>query len=139
MAVSYNPIFPQSIKNAVLTFVNADGTATKDLITAGTNGSKVELLTVASTDTADRDMNLYVTISAVAYLLTTVKIPLTSGFTNALPAIDVLRHTQIPGLVYDSNGNRVLFLASGSKLSIAMPVAVTAAKTITLFTAYEDF
>lgn len=139
MAVTATPIFPQAFKNAVQTIAPADTSTVKTLITAGTNGTKVQAILATSTDTSARDLALYLTISATNYLLGTVAIPLTSGSVNSVVTVDVLHAAQIPGLPFDGNGNHVLFLAPGSSLSIATLTTVTAAKLVTVVAQGADF
>lgn len=139
MAGTATPIFPQVIKNYTQTIAPADTTTVKALAVGGTNGTKVESILVTSTDTAARDLALFATISAVNYLLATIAIPLNAGNTNAVPTVDVLRHTQWPGLAYDPNGDKYLYLASGTTLSVATLTTVTAAKQITIFAQGGDF
>jgi len=141
MPMVATPVFPQTIKNYVQTFVPADTAGTiKVIAVAGTNGTKIEALNITSTDGTAHDLNIYVTVSAVNYLLGTVSIPINAGNTNAIVSVDVLRHTQLPFLPYDPNGNRYIYLASGSTLSIGIVVAVvTAAKTVTIFAQGADF
>ena len=79
MAGTATPIFPQTVKNYVAQILPADTTTKKTLVTGATNGTKIESITVASTDTSARDLLLYLTVSAVDYLLGTVAIPINSG------------------------------------------------------------
>jgi hypothetical protein len=139
MSVTATPIFPQALRNSVQTILPADASAVKAVLAAGSNGSKVEALNVTSTDTSARDVTIYVTISATNYLIGTVSIPLNSGNTNSAPSVDILRSSQLPALAFDANGNRFLYLASGSTLSIACTSTVTTAKQITVFAQGEDF
>lgn len=139
MAGTATPIFPQTIRNDKQTILPADTTSVKSVVVAGSNGTKIEALNVSMTDTTTRDIQLYVTISATNYLLGTVNIPLSSGNTNAVPSVDILRSSQLPSLAYDSNGNKYLYLASGSTLSVACTTTVTTAKQITVFSQGEDF
>src|SRR5574340_560924 len=130
MSGTATPIFPQTVKNYVAQILNADASNLKTLCTGATNGSKIESITVASTDTAARDLQLVMTISAVDYILATVSIPANSGNTNALAAVDILRSALWPGLSYDSNGNKILYVASGAVLKVKSLATVTAAKEI---------
>lgn len=139
MTVTATPVFPQTIKNYTQTILPADTTTVKSLAVAGANGTKIEAFNVALTDTTTRDVQIYATISATNYLLGTVNIPLSSGNTNAVPSVDILRSAQLPGLAYDANGNKYLYLASGTTLSVACTTTVTAAKAITFFAQGEDF
>ena len=139
MAVTATPIFPQTVKSNVAQILPADTTTKKTLVTGGTNGSKVESITVASTDTTTRDLQFWMTISAVDYLLATVNIPVNSGNTNAIPAVDILRSAQWPGLSYDAMGNKILYVANGAVLKVACTTTVTAAKEIDVLASGGDF
>lgn len=139
MAVTATPAFPQTIVNKVQTVTNSDTTTAKTLYAAGTNGSKVDSLLVTSTDTVDRDLVLSVSISSTTYIIGTVKIPLTAGTINTVPTVDVLRHTQIPGLAYDAFGNKIMYLASGTTLQVAALATVTSGKQFVVFAQGADF
>lgn len=142
MAVTATPIQPQAINVGVITIVNADAQAQKTLFTAGANGSKVEALTIASSDTVARDVAIYLTRAAVNYLLAAVSIPIGAGqpaAPAAVPAVDIFRSAQIPGLAYDAFGNKYLYLKSGDTITINAPVSITAAKTVTAFAQGADF
>src|SRR4051794_32654395 len=139
MSVTATPIFPQAVNAAVGTIANADGTTVKTVLTAGTNGSKVEALTVSSTDTSDRVVNVYLTRSAVNYLLCTLTVPLSSGNDAAVSPVDVFHHARVPGLSYDANGNRVLYLKSGDTLSWGCTTTVTSGKTLTALAQGGDY
>src|SRR5579863_3216415 len=112
------PIFPQTPKNYVAQILNADASNVKTLVTGATNGTKVEAISVASTDTSARDVQLVLTISSVTYILTTVSIPATAGSVDSVPSVDILRNAQWPGLSYDANGNKILYVANGAVLGI---------------------
>lgn len=143
MAGTATPIFPQTVKNFVQTFVNATGNGSAAALTlyaAGSNGSKVESLIVSSSDTSARDVTIAVLVSATLYVLTTISIPITAGLTNSAPCIDILRSTQFPGLASDANGNKYLYLASGTTLQAYLTSAsVTAAKNIYFFGQAGDY
>jgi hypothetical protein len=139
MAGTATPIFPQTVKNFPAQIQNSDASNKISLVTGAANGSKVEALMVSSTDTSARDLALYMTISSVDYLLTTIAIPANSGNTNALNSIDILRNAQIPGLAYDSNGNKYLYVANGSVLKINALTTVTSGKLIHALAFGGDF
>lgn len=149
MAVTATPVFPQAPKMWVAALLNATGaytfvantstaTGRVTLVTAGANGTIIEAITASSTDSAAKDLQLIV-LNSIDYPLTTLSIPANSGFTNALPPVDLLRHLQVPGLSFDVNGNRILFLPSGSSLCIATTAALTAAKQISVVAVGADF
>lgn len=142
MAVTATPICPQAINVGVITIVTADAQAQKVAFTAGANGSKIEAMNLSSTDTVARDVSVYLTRTAVNYLLTTVSVPAGAGAPGApaaIPSVDVLQNLQIPSLAFDAYGNNVLYLKSGDTLTINAPVSVTAAKTITSMVQGGDF
>lgn len=139
MSGTATPIFPQAVKNWAAQILPADTTTKITLLTGGTNGSKLETLTVSSTDTSARDLLLWLTSGGTDYLLTTVSIPASSGSTNALPAVDMLRSAQIPGLSFDANGNRIMYVANGAVLKMSVGVTVTAAKAVQAFGCGGDF
>jgi hypothetical protein len=139
MTMTATPVFPQTIKNYAAQILPADASTVKTLVTGATNGTKVEALTVASTDTTARDFQLVMTISAVVYVLATLSIPANAGNSNSVPAIDVLRHTNWPGLACDSNGNKILYVASGAVLGIKMLTTVTTAKEVDVLAVGGDY
>jgi len=131
------PIFPQTVKNGVITIVNATGTANVTSYTAGTSGAKIESWIVTSTDTSDRILNIWYNTSATNYLIGTVNIPLNSGNSTSVPTVDILAN--LTGLARDSNGNKYIYVSASNLLTISVTVAVTAAKTVTSFIQAGDF
>lgn len=133
------PVFPQSIKNGQVQILPADTTTLKTIYTAAANGSVVSSILMSSTDTANKDVQFYVTIGGTDYLLATIQCPLNSGFTNALPLVSVLDHANFAQQIIDAHGNRCLYLASGSVLKAKALSTVTTAKAISLFAQVGDF
>lgn len=128
--VTPTPIFPQSVQNFVQQIQNADGTTVKTLVSGGANGTKIESINVTSTDTSARDVAIYLTVSATNYLLATISIPATAGSVDNIVSVDLLRNAQWPALAFDNNGNKYLYVANGSTLSVGALTAVTSAKAI---------
>lgn len=139
MAVTSTPIFPQAVKNTAITILPATASAFVTAYTGGTNGSKIENWLISSTDTTTRDLQVSFTIAAATNLVTTINIPVNSGNTNAIPCINMLTQTQLPGLARDSNGNPYLYIASGTTLQISSTTTVTAAKVITSIVQAGDY
>lgn len=139
MAGTATPIYPQTVKNYVAQILPGSTTSLVTLVTGATNGTKIESINVASTDTSARDVQVWLTVSAVNYLLTTVNIPINAGNTNAVVAVDLLRNAQWPSLAYDNNGNKYIYIASGSTLSVAALTTVTTAKSINFLAQGGDF
>jgi hypothetical protein len=139
MAVSNQPIFPVVIQTSAQTWVAADTTTLKTLVTAGANGTKIESLIITSTDTASRDLQFWLNDGTNSYLLGTVNAPISAGNTNAIPSVAAFLTTQLPVLPYDSNSNRYLYLKAGWTLKAGALVAVTAAKTVYAIAQFTDF
>lgn len=146
MAGTATPIFPQTLKNWAVQVLPADTTTLKTLVTGATNGSKLEMLNITSTDTAARDVALWMTISSVDYLIATISIPANSGNTNAILAQGLLASLvgtspYLPFFQFplDVNGNRYLYIASGSVLKVSTLTTVTAAKVVNFLAMGGDF
>lgn len=139
MANSNVAMYIQTIKGWLQQILPADTTTLKTLVTAGVNGSRVNSIVVAMTDTTTRDVQIWLTRSAVNYLLGTVNIPLSAGNTNAAPSVNILGNAQIPGLAFDSNGNPYLDLFAADVLAFACTGTVTAAKSINIVAYGGDF
>lgn len=128
MAANTTPIFVLTANVAEVTFVNADGTTAKDLVSAGTDGTKVFRINCTSSDTATVEMEVYLHDGTTAYLLGTVDVVTLSGTDGATAAVNLLDSTLIPGV--DADGE--LFIPSGYKLQVAPKAAVTATYTVTI-------
>jgi hypothetical protein len=131
--------FTQSLKLTGVKILPADTTTLKTLFTAGANDSVVKAINVQSTDTAARVVNLYVNDGTTDFLVGAVNIPLNSGNTGAVAAIDLLGGTLLPSLPYDSNGKRVLPLPAGYVLKVSSQTTVTSAREITVVCMSEDY
>jgi hypothetical protein len=146
MAGTATPIFPQTVKNYSAQILPADTTAKKTLVTGATNGTKIEMINIASTDTAAKDVQFWMNNGSVDLLVATIAVPANSGNTNALAVQGLLssNNTTAPFLPWfqfplDNNGNRYLMVSSGYTLKAAVLVAVTAAKEIDILCQGGDF
>jgi hypothetical protein len=128
-----DPRFIDGINTLFTKFTDADTTTSKTIFTAGADGSVVYNVNVASDDTAAINLKLNVTNGGVDYLLGNVNVPITAGFTGAIPAVALLTAggatRLIPGTVVDNNGNACLYLKSGDTLEAACTATMTAGKT----------
>ena len=127
------PIFLGSIVNFVAKIVNGDSTNKVTVYAAGGSGVRLYALGVSSTDTSNRDINIYATISGTDYLLATVQIPLNSGNANNVASVDLIGSTMLPWVRSDEAGRKYIDLANGTTLKAAAVVAVTAGKEIAFF------
>lgn len=128
MPANTSPIFGLAANNKGVTFVNADSTTPKDLITAGSNGTKVTRIAAVSDDTAASNIKILIHDGSTAFWSGTVRIVTLSGTDGAAAAVNLLSQAMLPWL--DADGS--FFLPSGWKVQVAPLVAVTAAKTVTL-------
>lgn len=139
MAVTATPIFVQTPESFGVQIANSDGTSKKTIYTAGANGSVIESLWVTSTDTADEDVIFYINDGSTDHQIGRVKVPLNSGNTNAIPSLDLLRHSQMPMFESDSAGNRVLKLKAAHVLKVAAAATITSGKILDFFGTGGDF
>jgi len=130
MAANTSPIFGLiSAAGTPATIVAADTTSTKTIFTAdATNGSILTGIAVTSDDTADKALNVYLTLSGTDYLVGCVPIPLSSGTVTTVAAVNLLSLSYLPWL----NGDGTWALSPGAIVKVAALATVTAAKTITI-------
>src|SRR5258708_5947866 len=102
MAKQVSLFLPSVANNQSVTLTSADTTVPKLCFTAGTNDSDVKSIIATTTDSAAVNLTLWVTRSAVDYLLGTANIPITAGDTGAIASVDILAAALIPGLPLDS-------------------------------------
>lgn len=139
MPTTNTPIYPQTITNGLVQILNADAQNLKTIYTGGANGSKVEMLIVTSTDTADRDVQFSIVNGGITYIIGTVKIPLNSGNTNSVVTVNILLNAQMSTLPRDANGNPYIYLANGSVLKAEALTTVTSGKTISIISSGGDY
>ena len=131
MSKNYNPLFPGGVLNAQATFENADGTTIKDLVTAPSEGCRIDMLFASSDDTSDVDVLLYLNDGSNDIPIGRVTVPDGSGTNGTDKAVNLFTDAELPFLALNE-GNPALFLKSGWKLRAGMQAAVTAAKSIYL-------
>ena len=119
-----SPQFVNTANNNAVTFVNADGTALKTLITAGANGTKVMAINANKFDGTARFLELYWSNGVTDFLIAEISLPIMAGLTTN-NAVDLLSGTKIPALEIDNNGNRFLRIKSGESIKVAMDSAVS--------------
>lgn len=132
-----NPIFPGTPKNFGVTFVNADSTTAKTLITAGASGSIVDILNIISDDTSDRIVVLQLYNGSTGYDLNEIPVVDGAGTNGTDLAVNGLSAAYTPAL--GNREDRAIYLQTGWSLRAHMKVAVTAAKIVTIAGCYGDF
>lgn len=132
MTVTATAAFLQTPQDFQVQILPADTTGNKTIATAGTNGTKILAIMVTSSDTTARDIQLKRTVGGTDHVISTFSIPITAGFINSTPSVNLFNHPQMPNLPRDSNGNPFIQLESGSTLTVASLTTVTAAKIINI-------
>ena len=141
----------QNHRNIVASLTSADsftaanpGTAptnTKLLMTAGSDGSILKSLVVA-TDATSPVFALWMSLDSgtTKYLVATTAITTNGGYTGAVLNSDVLANAFTIGLTYDQTGRAILPLQANAQLYIGMySAAVTTSKTVWITGVVEDF
>lgn len=137
--MSANPKLISTIRNPAIRIQNADGTAVKSLSVAPpADGARVKSLHITSDDTAAQVLQMWVTISAVDYLLGEIAVPAGAGSDGATSAVNGLAGTLMPQLQTDGI-EKWLDLAAGSDLKFKSKTAITAGKTIYILSEIGDF
>lgn len=121
--------FIATIVNAFVTVENADGTNAKSVwTTAEVAGGIIRGLNLASTDTNDLAVGIYIRRGGVDYLQCVVTVPAGAGNSASVGAVNALDPQWMPFL--DSEPNRALYMQAGDILRIKTGAAVTATKAL---------
>lgn len=140
MAVTSTPIFAQTIKAWATQFTPATATTITTIATGGANGSQITSLTIASTDTAVKNIIFYLNDGTVNHQLGYINIPANSGNASlATPPVDAFRNVYFPGMQIDAMGNKVFNLPAGWSLNGAMVATITAAKVVEVVAQGGDY
>lgn len=141
MALTATPVIVQTPKHGMAQIDNADASAQKTVITAGTNGNKVTSLIATSTETASgRDIQVAIVRSATTYVLATTNVPLNAGFAAGVAPVDLLAILKGDGmLARDNDGQDYLFLQSGDTLVVSSLTTVASGKIISVHADHGEF
>ena len=135
MAANTSPIFPLVVQTSAATIVNADGTAEKPLVTAGANGTRIDAVSITSTDTATVTLTVMLHDGTTSYAVGEIAVPAGAGTNGSTPAIKGLSAGSLPWL--DASGS--LFLKTGWSLRVAAKGAVTSGATVALVAFSGDY
>lgn len=139
MAKQTDLFITKGIKLAGYTLLPADTTTLKTLYTASADDAVVKSLMCRSNDTAAMNVVVAYNNGAADFILGVVNVPINSGSTGAIAAVDLLSGTLLPGLPYDQNGKRILPLQGGYILKVGVLVTITAAKQIDVTAVVEEY
>lgn len=135
MAANTTPIFPLTVQTSAAAIVNADGTGEKTLVTAGANGTRIDAVSITSTDTAAVTLTVLVHDGTTSYAVGEIAVPAGSGTNGSAPAIKGLSAEFLPWL--DASGS--LFLKTGWSLRVAAKAAVMSARTVAVVAFSGDY
>lgn len=143
MTVTATPIFPQAVVcaqavllNATGAFTFAPGNTTTNLVSVvagGTNGTIIEAINITTTDTSANVVWFILNDGSKNSILTVSSVPAGSGVTSGTTVpYDLFRYAQVPGLSFDVNGNRVLYIPNGTTLYAGTTSVVTSGKQVSI-------
>jgi hypothetical protein len=139
-AVTSNSIVTtQTPKAYKAQITNASGTTPVNLVIPGTNGTKVISIVCSNTDASSYNVTFSVLRSSTTYLLDTVAIPASAGYSASAPPVSILNTINIPGIPQDSDGNPYLFLEPTDTLQMANGSTLATGKAISCQTVAADF
>ena len=135
MAGTYAPIYPQTIKNTSGLIEAADTTTLQALNwTAGANGSRIDQITVVSTDTSAAVVQIYINNGTTDIMIGSFSVPALSGFDGTAPAVNLLEKIGS----FDPD-DPVLLLAATYTLKAGVTAALTAGKQCTIYVIGADY
>jgi len=127
-----NPIFTDVSQAVGTDFDNADGTALKTILTAGSGGSRVESMSIVTDEAGANDVMLYVHDGSLDHPVGHIDVPALSGTDGTVNAVSGLNSTNLSWLLIDAGGNRFINIPSGHSLKAGMRVTVTATETVNM-------
>lgn len=132
MAANKEPIFIGNISGKITEL--SDTTETDIFVSDSVESTRVDVLAVSTDDTADKDLVILFHDGTASRKAATVKIPLTSGLTNALAAVNVLGSSMLAAHVQaDASGNTFLNLPPGWSIKAQEAAAPTSGKKMWVF------
>jgi hypothetical protein len=134
MAANTDPIFLLSPNVVTAEFDNADGTAIKDLVDAGADGTKVRSININTSSIVTVLWNVYLHDGVGSQLLTAVPVLALAG-QDASPSVELLDPAYMSCL--DALGE--LFIPSGMKMQVSPQVTLASGKTAALVCFAGDY
>ncbi len=130
----------QTIKNGLITIVNADASTLKTLYTAGSEGSVIRSILISSDDTANRIVQFWVYNGSTSYLVGAIQAPTLAGTNGVVKAMDALANTGVMlGYQPQPDARRTIELQAGYILKCSSTSTVTSGKTITITASGRDY
>lgn len=133
------PNLPATPNLGLTKIVQADASAQKTVLTAGSNGSKVSSVFALSDDTTARLITLSVLRGGSNYPVAAVSVPAASGTDGVAPAINLLAAALSPWVPVDNDGQPYLLLNNGDSLQVRSGSTVASTKTVSVGAIGADF
>ena len=131
MAANTSPIFEEVITcGTPQTFASGDTTTKKTLVTAGSDGTRIDSIMCSTDDTTTVNLAFYISISSTDYYIGNVNLPIGAGYTT-VARVDAIT-TLAPILGY-------LALPASALLKCNCVATMTAAKTTTVVPVGGDY
>lgn len=135
MALSSTPVYAQIPKAWGAAIINATGAWTisqtsvtnlLSLVPGGINGAKVEAINVTTSYGVASSLYLVLNDGTNNYILSEFAIAVNAGTSTVIPSVSLLNNSQLPGLSYDPEGNKFLYVPAGATLYVGLAAAVGA-------------
>lgn len=125
-----SPTYPSGVAGVNKTIANSDGTNWVTLYdnSAASSVARLEALNLCSDDTSTVNIQIGVEVSAVQYLVGTVRAVTLAGTDGATALVNALN---VVGNI-SPDAIKVIYIPAGGKLVAKSLVAVTSTKTVTL-------
>jgi hypothetical protein len=112
MSSSFQPFFPQALQS--ISVANAAVTTTSNVVQGGANnGTKIETITITSTDTIDHSLLFSLNVAGVLTAIANVNIPANSG-NGVVASVNLFANNYFSYLPQDVNGNKYMYIANAS-------------------------
>src|SRR5437868_13640598 len=126
MAKNQNIFFTSDIRVRGSIFLLADGTASKDLLTPATDGTRIEAVIITSTSASSRTLFLQIndTVQGTIFQLGHITVPASAG-QGTVNAVSGMNRGNLPWIQLDANGNPYINLSNNMRLSARLSPALT--------------
>ncbi len=125
-----SPIFELTANNVGTQFTSADASNKKTVFTAGSNGSRVDSISLCSNDTAAINLAVYFTIGGTDYYQGNINVPIGSGYTTVV---------KVEGLLTIAAQLGYIFLPASAVMKVNCVATMTAAKTLDVVVQGGDY
>jgi hypothetical protein len=134
-----SPVYPQQIRSPAAQILPGSGTTAQQIVTPGTNvgqnGTKVIGITCSNTDTvAGYAIQLIKTRSSTSYIINTVWVPPSAGFSASASAYVPPVSLMPPSTFGDTAGNSYVVVEGSSEAAPANSDTLNIASTTTVST-----